>query len=438
MAKETLEDVNQKTGMGNILISVYKYLVDNKFLGGNKNNPNYTRIVDESGYEAFNTVFGESTIAEREDSINIAFHYNNGEGYSTKQTLTGTGTTANLNEMAQVKTGTGIGTSKIKSRRAVRYITRHECLAMFTSMYTTPEANTYQSHLYGERNQDGIGFGYNGTVFGIWIITRSIIEHIPQDSWSEGLPSGFVFDPLKLNIFCVSFGWLGIAPISFKIFCGKRYGWKTVHIEDRTNNQDKPYLGNATLPISVEVGRTSGTGANLILSTASWGAGILGKGGKPENRYIITKRENTTFSGTVYQSIMSFKSKETYQSKTNNIRTIIGTATFSNLGNKDISIDIFRDNGVNEATLTGGSYVDADTNGSPLQYNNTATTFVAGAGTKLVGNTLVQPNTMATRINLLGSGDAEIDIVAGETIHIVVLGANTGTLKSTIRMVDEF
>lgn len=34
MAKETLEDVQQKTGMGNILISVYKYLRDNKDLLG--------------------------------------------------------------------------------------------------------------------------------------------------------------------------------------------------------------------------------------------------------------------------------------------------------------------------------------------------------------------------------------------------------------------
>lgn len=39
MARETLEQVNQKTGFGNILISAYKYLRDQNFLLGTYKNP---------------------------------------------------------------------------------------------------------------------------------------------------------------------------------------------------------------------------------------------------------------------------------------------------------------------------------------------------------------------------------------------------------------
>lgn len=39
MARETIEQVNQKTGFGNILISAYKYLRDQGFLLGTKKSP---------------------------------------------------------------------------------------------------------------------------------------------------------------------------------------------------------------------------------------------------------------------------------------------------------------------------------------------------------------------------------------------------------------
>ena len=421
--------------MGSIKGIVFSYIelaTSGKLFGSFAGNPIYTKELDEAGNQAFNTIFGEGTVAERKDTFNVTFQYNNNDGYSTNESLTGTGTTSNLNERARVHTGAGIGSAKIKSRRAVRYITRHECLSMFTSIYTIPEENTYQMHLYGENGQDGIGYGFDNQVFGIWLILRGVKTHRPISEWSKGLPNGFVLDPHSLNVYGVMFGWLGIAPIIFKIYCGIKHGWKTVHVEDLTNTQQVPHLSNASLPISIEVGRTVGTGADLILGSASWGAGIVGSGGAPEDRYVLEKRLNSTFSATVYQSIVSFKSKLTYQAKPNNVRT------FSNLGNKDLDIDFYRENGTNDGVLTGGTFVDIDTYGSTLQYNNAATSYVPGAGSKLIGNTLVQPNTLVTRINLLGQKDVELDIVAGETLHVVVLGANNGTLKSTIRMSEQF
>lgn len=426
-------------GFNNVILATYNVLYNAKLLLGiTAKRAMYIRQVDEASNQAFNTIFGEGTVAERSDTFNISFQYNNNDGLSTLEILTGTGTTSNLNERARVHTGTGVGTAKIKSRRAVRYITRHECLAMFTGVFSNPETNTYQKVLYGENNIDGIGFGYDGDVFGIWLILRGVKTHKPVSQWSKGFPSGFVFNAQTLNIYGVMFGWLGIAPIIFKVYCGIKYGWRTVHIEDLTNTQEIPHLSNASLPISIEVGRTTGSGSDIVLGSASWGAGVVGAGGQPEDRYTLIKHLNTSFSSTVYQSIVSYRSKSTYSGKPNNVRSILGTVTFSNLGNKDLDIDLYRENGIGDGVLTGGTFVDYDTYGSTLEYNNTASTYAVGAGSKLVGNTLVQPNTLVTRINLLGQKDVEIDIIAGETLHIVVLGNNTGTLKSTVRMAEQF
>jgi len=233
------------------------------------------RISDGDGREGMHSSFGEITVGERTDYINVAFQYSISD-FDVRTVISGTGTTDHVQSSAEVKTGTGVGLAKLQSISKARYVVGHEMIIMFTADYSEPEINVTQKVGFGDAINGFAGFGYDGTVFGIWLQTLEAgLVHIPQDTWNRDIvdgtgATGHILNENAYNLYMIRYGW-GTSPIAFSLYGGATKGWIQVHVFDNTNEAETPHLNNASCSISMVIERTSGTGADLKLkSSVDW------------------------------------------------------------------------------------------------------------------------------------------------------------------------
>lgn len=108
------------------------------------------------------TVFGAIETAEDTPIFQSDFVY----GINSQQIYTvtnGTGTTSGTNELMQLYTGTGVGGFAVgETRKRLRYRAGQGVKVMFTAMYTTPVAYSYQGVGCGTA-ENGVYFGYGDT-----------------------------------------------------------------------------------------------------------------------------------------------------------------------------------------------------------------------------------------------------------------------------------
>lgn len=393
------------------------------------------RISDGDGREVMHSIFGEMTVGERTDYINVAFQYSISD-FDVRTFLSGTGSTDHVQSSAEVHTGTGVGSSRLLSVSKARYVTGHEMVIMFTADYSEPEINVEQKVGFGDAINGFAGFGYDGTVFGIWLQTLEAgLVHIPQDTWNldkvDGVdPSGHTLNPNSYNLYMIRYGW-GTSPIAFSIYGGADKGWIQVHVFDNTNEAELPHLNNASCSISMMIERTSGTGADLKLKSSAWRGSIVGqlqKGTLADRNHVIKIVTTVTGSGV---PIWTLRSKAFFQGVINDVRTRIATVDISTDGVKAVTFDIFRG-----GVLVGGVFVDTDTQNSVTEHNITATSYTPPAGFPLAG--LVLGKVDAQRIGSVG-GDVSIPIYGGESITIIgSTSAGTSEVILYIRHVEEF
>lgn len=391
---------------------------------------------DFLGNKPMNTIVGEQIVAERTDFVNIMFQYN----ISDIDVITinsGTGNTTHDNAKALVNTGLGVGRSKLKSKQAVRYITGHEVNCELTADFGTPESGVTQKVGIGDDDDGLIAFGYDGTVFGVWLRTVSGgLVHISQTEWNKDKldgtgASGHTITPTSFNIYKITYGWYGILPITFSVYGGEGIGWVLCHCYDVVNETEEPHLGNPTLPVFVDVERTTGTGNNVAIKTSSWRGGIVGKvSDKTTNDRKFTVKTIKTISSAIIRPLYSLRSKATFQGRENHVRARIGTVTISTDGTKAVEFDVYK-----QATLTGGTWTDIDTDNSVMQYNNTADS-ITDLG-DLVGGTVLG-KVDRDRINLI-DGDVILPLYSGEELHFTAqTSASTNEVILYFRHIEEF
>lgn len=389
--------------------------------------------LDYAGRQQFNTVFGENIIGWRVDNISVQFQYGNSTRDVTP-TTSGSGSVTNSDEMAVASVGSGVGNALIRSVDPIRYRPGHEMTSQFTSIYSGMQVGV--NHYHGLINdQDGVGFGTKDGIFGIWFIQGGIETFTPQSDWRGDKclnqdSNDFVLDPTKMNIYQVQYGWLGVAPIVFSIYTGFMTGWRVVHWIDRTNSNNTPHLNNPSLPVTMRVVRTSGTGTTADIRSSSWRGGVVA--GEDEsnssNRWNSFTRLDHPFVDGVRNNVFTIQNKSTYLGKINHVVIELGVVAFTNTTNKTIAVY-----GTKGATLTGNSaYVDVSTQNSVVSISTGGS--VTG-GTR--GPATVVQSSTGTRIDVLRTG---IIIYPGETFTFDVeagAGAN-GTVSISARWIEYF
>lgn len=388
---------------------------------------------DFAGRRGFNTVFGETVVGTREDDISVQFQYSNST-LDVTELVSGSGATSNSTQQAVVSITGAIGSSRLTSLDSVRYRAGHEVVAQFTSVYVGAQAGVKQSHgLFN--TADGVGFGTEEGVFGVWILEGGAKTFVPRSSWLgdklDGTgPSGFDLDPTKVNIYQVSYGWLGIAPIIFSVYTGHLTGWVVCHWIDRINTVAVPHLHNPTLPMAMEVVRGAGAGTAASIRSSSWKAGVVGgyqEAPSADRWFSYTSLAFTVTAG-VNNNVFTIRNKSTYQGVNNHVIAELAIVAFENSTNKSMAIY-----GNKGATLAGNSaYADINTANSVMEVSTGGTVTV---GTRGPATVLRKDADVRTDVRNTG-----IFIYPGQafTFEVVPDAGAVGTMSISARWIERF
>lgn len=203
--------------------------------------------------------------------------------------LSSGGTASLISSEGQIgfNTGTNDGdTSIFESTDFVNYNAGHEVRGEFTAEWTqAPTGPSGTSYIMLGTQDNGFGFGYKGTDFGLLYRRAGVDTFVKQEDWNidpclGGLNSSFTEagEPVPLppgtdNLFRIRFEWLGAAPIFFDVKTPDGE-WINVHIIRYPANNTGSSITETDLPIRVELDNT-GTTTDVELRSGSWHAGLI-------------------------------------------------------------------------------------------------------------------------------------------------------------------
>lgn len=379
-------------------------------------------IGDRSMMTAAVSHFGELTTARRLAYISETFHHNvlNTVSLNTAST-SGTGSAVTVaNELLTVTAGTdATSTASIRTRRAVRYRPGYSCDFYFTAMFTTGSAASDADQWIGPlSSENGFAVGLRNNAFALLHRRASSDTIIPLASMNiplttAGNLAGFTLDPSKINLFRVSFGYLGIATPTFWVM-DINDRWVPFHRINTVNVRTTTHLASPNLPIGCEVTKRSGASA-VVCYSGSWYGGMIGV-----DRDGIGSRHGAVQSGTVALSsgvtklLALIKNGTTYGGITNTVEMFVRNLNMATDGTRSVQVRLL----LNPSITGSPSYTAYDATNSILSYDLTLT-GVSITGGRLVG---------ALNVEKSGGGSIdfppnEVDLEPGDVVAMTAVSS---------------
>ncbi|GAA0126423.1 hypothetical protein UT300019_23260 [Clostridium sp. CTA-19] len=348
------------------------------------------------------------------------FNYNINSDYIITTTANG-GTATQGDSMAILSTSTANnGSSKIATRKVLRYSPGLGGLARFTAVFTTGVTNSQQIIGLGD-DTDGFYFGYNGTDFSILRIQNGTSNWISQTNWNVDKmngtgPSGMTLDPTKGNVYTIQFQWLGFGVINYYITSTTTGQPILVHRIQYPNTAIVPSVYNPSFPLTAKV-VNSGNTSNVVLKTPSAMAFCEGDG---YSQAIITRNSaanSVSLSTPTNQNGLTILNTSTFASKVNRTRIRLDFVSTSVQGERAVLFKLVR----NATFGTTLSYTPINANTSVIQYSTTQTSATGG----------IQIFSFESPINSgsqLFLNSLNITLAPGETLTLQVTSGNSTQL----------
>lgn len=313
------------------------------------------------------SAFGELTAVPFEPLTGWSFTYNINPGVVEQETID-TGTIANIEGHADLNTGASpTGLAKIETVRSSRYIPGVGGTVRFTAIFDTPQENSKQ--VIGLINgTDGWAFGYNGKQFGIVRKRDSVEDWIYQNDWNIDKKPGL--NPSKGNVFQIKYQWLGYGMQYFYIE-NEEGRLSLVHKIKYSNYNTETSILNPNLPMSAYAVNTGNT-IPITLRTPSAIAGLNGDGFNDAISTNVAQDGTATVTGTDIP-ILSFRMGDIYKGKANRLFAQVLRAVFACEGSQPVRFRAYAG-----GTLVGGAWDYISEEVSPMEYNNTATSYTPG------------------------------------------------------------
>jgi len=387
-------------------------------------NPLIINEVDPANRTSFNTVFGEKIIGTRKPNIASQFQY--GFPSSAANTVMANGGSISIVEsMLVLSTGTNIaGSASIRNKKALRYIPGHEAYTYFTAVLSSPKQDSYQiSGIFDSLN--GFYIGYIDTNFVVGRRRAGIdytITIIPENVFTG-------YDPTKGNVYKISFGYLGFAPITFEVM--KPNGdWVILHKIEYPNSSTGTHILNTNLPPMAKVGNT-GNNTDIVAKIGSFTAGIVGGAGEDPTARRFSYGVSAVAISSGNTMVITFRSKTTFNSLVNYISSIVTLISFNTDMSKSSRWQLIK--GI---TITNTpTWNDVNKNDSTIEYSTDAT-VTEGTGTTV----FEVPLGKVDRILLDRVEIQEIELYPQETITLIITApaGNTGTVDLAFRWKELF
>lgn len=301
------------------------------------NNPLPIQDIDGSGRSSLNSIFGDKIIATRKPHISAQFQYQLAS-YEGDPEIVGTGTIVREDSMLKLRTGTDAdGSASLKSNVFLRYIPGHQCYGLFTC-YFNSNTNTKQEMGINDQ-QNGFLLCYNGVDLSLVKYRNGVETIYPIDKSVvfEG------YDPTKLNVYHLSYGYLGAAPCSIEVM-NPQGTFELLGKIEYPNSSTETHIAQTHLPLTAKCTNVGNT-TNTELGIGSFEAGIVDGGfiqgsiGDPTARHFTKGEHKTAF---VSGSIIAFRSKATYSSIENRISSLLKLISVSTEGAKPVSFILLK------------------------------------------------------------------------------------------------
>ena len=379
------------------------------------------------------TAFGELSVASNTPLAQTDFVYGINTVITSNVTSGSNASVTATNGLLSLVANAAAGASMVmfKPKKFVKYRGGESTLTRITGAFTSgAPTNSIQfvgtGFLEPSSNVilDGMGFGYQGSSFGIFWFRNSSTTFIPQASWNldtmQGTgKSGITLDPTKLNIFELKFQYLGGGNLFFYVLSSITGRWVHVHMIQNAGTLVTPVFRDPTMH-AMWYSNCYAVGNNtpVTVQGASCGQFLEGQrrflGPKGAYAYIptaaVTNNTNTlmfALRNALYFNGIANRSQA-------HIRSISfggnGTGTGSNQPNGVIALTLIRN------PTSGGPTVFAPYNGS------LGTDFNGISGSNVFGQSSISSNILQLT-----------SITGGNTgfTHVVSIGGQSGPIDMT-------
>lgn len=392
----------------------------------NEHQPVHVTSTDGNLRSGANTVFGDRLVGQRIPSLAAQFVYGIEED-TTDSGIVTTGTISFIDSMLALSTGIASdGSASIETKEYLRYIPGFEAQCFFTSVFTPGAANSVQRTGLFDSN-DGFFIGYEGTDFTV-TRRRDGVDYTTTIDVTNVFPDA-TFDPTLGNIYKISFGYLGFAPITFEVM-DKENVWRILHKIEYPNTEVVTHIKNTYLPLRGEV-TNSGNITDLSVYIGSVYMGIVD--GSASARDVTARNFSHSEVDTITAGgyvVFVLRNKTTFQGITNRIRATLKYLSVACEGNKPVSFYLLK----NQAFTNTPTWTDVDTNNSTCEFSLDAT--VAPTALELSSRTPISLGKSGNDfISLIDSADG---IFPGDWYVIYASSTATSDTVTGIDWKEEF
>jgi len=196
--------------------------------------------------------------------------------------------------------------------------------------------------------------------------------HVAQASWNVTTAPFSSFDPTKLNIYKIQYGYLGISNISYSVYNPDTGEFVLVHRVKNASVSTTTSVGSPDMKVGWTSASLGSSGTNLTVTGAS---GKIAIQGKEIVKGSALADENTNSSvGTSLENILTIKNRIAYGGRFNLGKILPTFASLDNEANKGAVVEVL----VN-ATLSGTTnYQYEDEANSLALVDKTETTVTGG------------------------------------------------------------
>jgi len=338
-------------------------------------------IVDTGGRSNLVGIFGEQLAADVKNDILAQFSYGKSRFDLKTEVVANGGTVAITSDnLLTASTSTASnGSAYIESYNSIRYRPGHTVISHFTAMFSDIEATDTHQWIGINDGTNGFALGSHDGVPHVMQIRDGVHTHTAHTSWN-GVVSESEVNWDKINVFRITFGYLGVAPAIFEILDPSNGSFRTLHTLYFHNASTETHIQLPYLPISMKV-ENDGNTSDVKIFSASWQGGVMGTCQDCGSRgfafpYSAGEAQIRTAVGTTPVILAGFKNVATFNDFSNKIRAVMKKFSYVPY---DASLDtLVTVQLISGATVTNGTYADIEANESVLQVNDTATTYTGG------------------------------------------------------------
>lgn len=342
-------------------------------------------IVDTAGRSNAIGIFGEQLATDIVNNILVQFSYGKSTRDLKNETVVGSGTVS-IQGGNLLTASSGVdsnGLAEIQSVNSIRYRPAHTALSHFTAMFTNPLADNSHQWIGIADGVNGFAIGFIDGKFAIMRIRDSVHTHIFKEDFNGSVDISKI-DFTKLNVFKISFGYLGSAPIVFEVMPPGENSFRPIHTVYYQGTSEETHIQLPYLPIKMKVENTGNT-TDVQIRSGSWQGGVMGFcqtcGNRPFSYPNTVGQNISTLISTTPKIIAAFRSKTTFQGSLNKISAKlvrVGFTPFAPTENLLFTLQL-----VGGITLTGVegvdyNFIDIDSVNSITEVSTDVAAFTGG------------------------------------------------------------